>query len=338
MSDSTTPTILSQLSNDLAAAVETAAAAVVIVDARRRLPASGVIWNDQGLIATANHVVERDEEISVIFADGRRIDATLVSRDPGTDVALLKIDPTNITAARKTTTEIKPGHLVLAVGRVDDSGPQASFGTVSAIGGFSGRPRRGGQDEKFIRAEIAMLPGFSGGPLIDATGAVIGINSSHLGRGHITIPAAVIDWVASGKSKRGFIGVGVQAVTIPAALASAAGVTQEQALVIVGIETGGPAEAAGFYTGDVILGINDHPVSSVEDFQAQLSGDLVGTKAAVKVIRGGTVQIMQTDVIERAEPKDRPEHGERPERGGPGEHGRRGGPGERGRHFGPRGR
>lgn len=335
MSDSTTPTVLSQLSNDLAAAVETAAASVVIVDARRRLPASGVIWNDQGMIATANHVVERDEEISVILADGRRVDATLVSRDPGTDVALLKIDPTNITAARKTTTEIKPGHLVLAVGRVDDSGPQASFGTVSAIGGFSGRPRRGGQDEKFIRAEIAMLPGFSGGPLIDATGAVIGINSSHLGRGHITIPAAVIDWVASGKSKRGFIGVGVQAVAIPAALASAAGVTQEQALVIVGIETGGPAEAAGFYTGDVILGINDHPVSSVEDFQAQLSGDLVGTKAAVKVIRGGTVQIMQTDVIERAEPKDRPEHEERPERGGPGEHGRRGGPG---RHFGPRGR
>jgi S1-C subfamily serine protease len=321
MSDPTARSVLSQLSNDLAAAVDAAAASVVIVDARRRFPASGVVWNDQGVIATASHVVERDDDLAVILPDGRRVEATLIGRDPGTDVALLKIDPAGATPAKKTAIDTKPGHLVLAIGRVDDSGPQASFGAVSAIGGFFNRPGRGSQS--FIRAEIAMLPGFSGGPLIDATGAVIGINTSHLGRGHITIPAAVVDWVAAGKSKRGFIGVGVQAVTIPQALAAAAGVTQEQALVIVGIEPGGPAETAGFYIGDVILGINDQPVSSVEEFQAQLSGDLVGTQAAIKVIRGGAVQTIQTNVVERAEPKDRPERGER----GPGdERGRRGGP------------
>ena len=326
MTASSDGSMLSQLSNDLAAAVETAAASVVIVDARRRHPASGVIWNDQGLIATANHVVERDEEIFVVLPDGRRVEAALVNRDPGTDVALLKIDPAGAAAAKKTETETKPGHLVLAVGRIDESGPQASFGAVNAVGGFGDRFRRGAQADRFIRAEIAMLPGFSGGPLIDATGAVIGINTSHLGRGHITIPAAVIDWVAAGKSKRGFIGVGVQAVAIPEALASASGVTQERALVVVGLEPGGPAETAGFYTGDVILGINDQPVSEVEEFQGLLSGDLIGTDAAVKVIRGGAVQTIATKVIERPEPKDRPEQGERPQRGGPFEHGRRGGP------------
>jgi S1-C subfamily serine protease len=322
MSDSPS-SLLRQFSNDLAAAVEAAAQSVVIVDARRRIPASGVVWNDQGLIATASHVVERDDDLAVILPDGRRVEATLAGRDPGTDVALLKIDPTGTKPARKADGIVKPGHLVLAVGRIDESGPQASFGAVNAVGDFFARLQRSGQADPFIRAEIAMLPGFSGGPLIDASGAVIGINTSHLGRGHITVPAAVVDWVASGKSKRGFIGVGVQAVAIPAALATAAGVTQEQALVIVGVEPGGPAEAAGFFIGDVILGINDQTVSSVEEFQAKLSGDLVGTQAAIKVIRGGAVQTITTNVIERAEPKDRPERPDRP--GHPG-HGRPGGP------------
>lgn len=326
MSDPTNPTLLSQLSHDLAAAVDTAGQAVVIVDARRRFPASGVIWNDQGLIATASHVVERDEDLAVILPDGRRLDATLAVRDPNTDVALLKVDPTGLTPARKADENVRPGHLVLAVARVDESGPQASFGAVNAVGGFLGRPSRGGRPEQFIRAEIAMLPGFSGGPLVDATGAVIGINTSHLGRGHLAIPAAVVDWVAAGKSKRGFIGVGVQAVSIPAALAQAAGVSQEQGLVVVGLEPGGPAEAAGFFVGDVILGINDQPVASVEEFQGQLSGDLVGTQAAIKVIRGGAVQLLQTNVIERAEPKERSERPQPPR--GPGH----GGPG----HGGPR--
>src|SRR6478735_7890199 len=140
MSDPTAKSVLSQLSNDLAAAVDAAAASVVIVDARRRFPASGVVWNDQGVIATASHVVERDDELAVILPDGRRVEATLIGRDPGTDVALLKIDPAGVVAAKKTTIETKPGHLVLAIGRVDDSGPQASFGAVSAIGGFFNRP------------------------------------------------------------------------------------------------------------------------------------------------------------------------------------------------------
>lgn len=322
MSDSPS-SLLRQFSNDLAAAVEAAARSVVIVDARRRIPASGVVWNDQGLIATASHVVERDDDLAVVLPDGRRVDATLAGRDPGTDVALLKIDPTGTAPARRAEGIVKPGHLVLAVGRIDESGPQASFGAVNAVGDFFARLQRSGQADLFIRAEIAMLPGFSGGPLIDASGAVIGINTSHLGRGHITVPAAVVDWVASGKSKRGFIGVGVQAVAIPAALATAAGVTQEQALVIVGVEPGGPAEAAGFFIGDVILGINDQTVTSVEAFQSKLSGDLVGTQASIKIIRGGAVQTITTNVIERAEPKDR---GERPERQGPPGHGRPGGP------------
>lgn len=326
MSEPTNPTILSQLSNDLAAAVETAARSVVIVDARRRFPASGVIWNDAGLVATASHVIEREDDLAVVLPDGRRLDAKLAGRDPGTDVALLRVDPTGLTAATKAEGAAKPGQLVLAVGRVDESGPQASFGAVNAVGGFFNRSGRGGRSEQFIRAEIAMLPGFSGGPLVDAAGAVIGINTSHLGRGHITIPASVIDWVASGKSKRGFIGVGVQAVAIPAALAAASGVSQEQALVVVGIEPGGPAEAAGFFVGDVILGINDQPVSTVEEFQAQLSGDLVGTQAAIKVIRGGAVQTIQTNVVERAEPKERPERPERPQPPQRPEHGRPGGP------------
>src|SRR4051794_16962826 len=142
MSDPPNSTVLTQLSDDLAAAVDAAAASVVSVDARRRFPASGVIWNDQGLVATASHVVERDDEIGVILPDGRRGEAKLLLRDAATDVALLQIDPARTTPAKKAATAVTPGHLVLAVERVDDAGPQASFGAVSAIGGFFGRPRR----------------------------------------------------------------------------------------------------------------------------------------------------------------------------------------------------
>lgn len=306
MSDILERGVLSRLSDDLANAVERASAATVTVNARRRMPATGIVWAADGLIVTANHVVERDDEIGVGLPDGRSITAKLIGRDPGSDVALLRIEAEELSPAPRSDAEVKPGHLVLAIGRPGPSGPMASFGVVSVVGG-AWRTQRGGTVEGYIRADVAMLPGFSGGPLVDVDGRVIGLNSSHLGRGGgLTVPSAAIDEIIRslqqhGKVRRGFLGIGAQAVNLPSALAKSAGLDQEQGLVVVGVEEGGPAERDGLFLGDVIVAVNGGAVTSVEGLQDSLSGDLVGQRAEITVLRGGVIQRISVTVGERGQ-------------------------------------
>ena len=298
------PSVLVQLSEDLANAVERAGQGVVTVHARRRMPASGIIWSDDGLIVTANHVVERDDEITVSLPDGREADATLLGRDGGSDLALLQIKATEITAAPRSETPARIGHLVLAVGRPGESGPMASHGVVSAVGG----PWRTGQGtsvDGFIQADVAMLPGFSGGPLVDARGGVLGLNSSTLGRGSgLTIPNVAIDHIvaslrAHGKVRRGYIGISTQTVRLAPAMAKTAGTDREQGLIIHSVEPDSPAERAGLFLGDVIVALDGEPISRVEELQERLSGDRVGRTLPVRVIRAGAPLELQITVGER---------------------------------------
>src|SRR3954467_2803239 len=157
--------LLAGVSDELANAVERAGAAVVTVDARRRIPGSGIVWSNDGLIVTANHVVEREEEIEVGLPDGRKISARLLGRDPGSDLALLRVETSDLIPLARTTVEPKVGHLALAIGRPRPSGPMASLGVISAVGG-SLRMLTIEALERFVRADVAVLPGFSGGPLV----------------------------------------------------------------------------------------------------------------------------------------------------------------------------
>ncbi len=297
-------TTLAQVSDDLANAVERAAASVVTVNARRRLPASGIIWNDTGLIITANHVVERDEEITVNLPDGREVAAALVGRDQGSDLALLQAEATGLTPATRATTEARVGHLALAVGRPGPSGPMASFGSISVVGGAWRRPR-GGQVEGFIRADVAMLPGFSGGPLVDARGDVLGLNSSTLGRGSgLTVPYRAIESVISslqthGKIRRGYLGVAAHGVQLGAPLVSALGLQQESGLLVVAVEPDSPAERDGVLLGDVVIALNGEPIADVEELQDRLTGEWVGQALPIRVIRGGASHELRVTIGER---------------------------------------
>jgi S1-C subfamily serine protease len=150
-----------------------------------------------------------------------------------------------------------------------------------------------------------MLPGFSGGPLITASGEVAGMNSSFLGRwGGLTLPVDVIDPIVialqtHGKVRRGFLGIGVQAVRVPQAHAESAGSSQEQGLLIVNIEPEGPAEKGGLFLGDIILSVADSAVTTVEELQERLSGAMVGNDAAVSIIRGGSAMTVSVKDGER---------------------------------------
>jgi serine protease DegQ len=151
-----------------------------------------------------------------------------------------------------------------------------------------------------------MLPGFSGGPLVDASGAILGLNSSTLGRGGggLTVPNAAIErTIASlqthGRVRRGFLGVGAQAVRLPRGMAEGLQLPREQGLLIVSLEPEGPADKGGLLIGDIIVALAGQPVGEVEELQDRLTGDWVGRAMPIRIVRGGQVQDVEVTVGER---------------------------------------
>ncbi len=298
--------VLATFSNDLATAVEQAAASVVTVYGRQRMPATGIVWTDGGLIVSANHVVERDEDIHVDTPDGQHLSTNVVGRDPNSDLVLLKIEGAELQPAARASREPKVGQFVLAIGRPGKAGPMASLGVISLIGGKGGHEQRRNQLGNFLKTDAAMLPGFSGGPLVDAWGEILGLNSSTLGRGSgFTLPNETIDRVVSslqkhGKVRRGFLGISAQAVAINDQLAESLGLESKKALVIVGLEPGGPAEQQGLFIGDIIVRAGGTAVGSVDQLMDQLSGDVVGQSVEIDVVRGGVLTSKSILAGERA--------------------------------------
>lgn len=294
--------VLQSLSNDLAATVEAAARSVVRVEGRRRQSASGIVWSADGLIVTAHHVVERDENIRVGLPDGSKVTATLVGRDPTTDIAVLRAQTGDLTAASWAEAEaMRVGHLVVAVGRPEES-VQATLGILSSLDG-GWRTVAGGTIDSYVQTDVVMYPGFSGGPLVSAAGPFLGMNSSALLRGvSVTIPAATLRRVADtllahGKVKRGFLGVSAQPVRLPQNIADSVG--QETGLLLVSVEPGSPAGTGNLLLGDTLLGLDGEKVRHMDDLMALLSGDRVGKTVEARVLRGGQVQTFQVTIAER---------------------------------------
>ncbi len=284
--------VLQNLSDDLAAAVDTAGQSIVRIEGRRRQSASGIVWSADGLIVTAHHVLESDEGIKVGLPNGETVDATLVGRDPTTDVAVLRVAASGLTPAKWLEIgSVKVGHLVLALGR-PEADVQATLGVISALDG-EWRTHAGGRIDTYVQTDVVMYPGFSGGPLVSAGGAVIGMNSSALARGvSLTLPAATVKRVADalathGRIKRGFLGVSAQPVRLPANIAESA--AQETGLMLVAVEPGSPADQGGLVLGDVIVSLAGQAIRQMDDLMSMLTGDRVGTAVAVKVVRGGEV-------------------------------------------------
>src|ERR1041384_5622446 len=253
----------SEFSEGLSAAVEKGGASTVLVDARKRYPASGIAYADD-LILTADHVVTREDDTKVTLPDGRSLSATIAGRDPGSDLALLPLAQKSLTPAQ-TSDSIKVGQLVLAVGRPNSAGMQASWGIVTAISGPT-RTFRGGLLDEFVQTETTPYPGFSGGPLINTEGEVLGLNTSGLTRGSsLTIPVKMAWRVADalakhGSVKRGYLGVRTQPVDVPEAARSALGREQSHGLLVLWLEEGGPAQQAGLLVGDIIVAISGQAV------------------------------------------------------------------------------
>lgn len=285
------------LSNALAEAVARATRSMVAVHGRPRLPSTGVHWRP-GLVVTASHTIEADRELTLTAADGRALSARLAGRDPRLDIAVLRTEAPRLDVADVAPdTDVRIGHLVLALG----AGPRASAGIVSALDARGARASAG----ETLAIDVTMYPGFSGGPLVDVDGRVIGITTSGAGR-HLptAVRAAVVTGlveqiVLRGKIPRAYLGVGTQPVELPEALRARLSVAQRTALIVVSVRPDTPAAAAGLLIGDVMVSIAGHAIAEPEDLVDVLGPERVGSTVTLSLLRGGEPRDVAVTVGER---------------------------------------
>ncbi len=280
--------LLGELSSALAGVVETVGPSVVRVDDGTRLTATGVVWTGDGVIVTTSHGVERDEELAVGTGEGERYAADVVGRDADTDLAVLRVKNGALTPVQRASDEdVKIGQIVLALGRPGNSGLQATIGIIGA----RMESQTGGQPGYILNTDAVLYPGFSGGPLVDVNGHVVGLNNLMFGRGRgVAVGTPVVAAVTSallahGRVQRGYLGVRTQSVAIPESL----NLKQGYGALIIGVETDSAAAKAGLMLGDVLLGIDGKIVDGVDDLRAILRGLPAGQSAVLRVLRGGKV-------------------------------------------------
>lgn len=295
--------LVKELSDGLAEVVKAASQDVVRVEGRRRLPASGFLF-ERGQVITAHHVLSRSSDIKVGMADGSQSPAKLMGRDPTTDIALLQIEaqaPPSV--GWSESADLAVGHLVLALGRPGET-VQATLGIVSALG-EAWRTPAGGSVGRFLQTDVVMYPGFSGGPLVSASGAIVGMNTSALVRGlSMALPVETLRSIAAdlaehGSTRRAFLGVATQPVRLGADQAGQAG--QETALLVVSLEDAGPAESGGVMVGDILLALNGALLTNIDDLLAALSGELIGAKTELVILRGGDKTTLAVQPVERSD-------------------------------------
>jgi len=297
---------LSELSSQLAAAVESAGRSIVAIHARRRIPSSGIIWRD-GVIVSASHTVRSEGEISVTLADGESVKATIAGRDSATDLIVLRVKGNSAVKAapRADASALRVGSLVLAVGRPGRD-VSASFGIISAVG-EGWRTWQGARIDRVLRLDLAVYDGFSGGPLVDASGGVLAINNSALARGTpLALPAVAVDRVVDellerGHVRRPFIGIAVQPVALSAALTKQHQISGDRGLLIVSIADNSPAEQGGVLIGDVLLEAGGRRLSRPDDLLDALSETAQAAAVNLNVLRGGAMKTLSITPGDRGE-------------------------------------
>jgi len=280
MSNSAPAASLQQLSDALAEIVANAAKSVVAVHATRSR-SSGFVWRP-GLIVTADEALAEEGDIAVMSPGGEPIAATLVGRDPTTDIALLRVDGFAAPAAALSSAPPKAGALALAVG-AGRNGPIAAFGAVSSAGP-AWRSLRGGEIDARVELDLTLRRAGEGGLALDASGHAFGMAAFGPRRTVLVIPAATIERVAGklqtdGRIARGYLGLGLQAAKLDGDGGMGA--------MVMSVDPTGPGSAAGVRQGDVIVNWNGERVRDVRTLLRALGPDSVGQTAKLSLLRGG---------------------------------------------------
>ena len=279
---------LQELSEGLADAVAAAKPSVVSIQARRT-SASGVAWSD-ALVVTAAHALRRADTVIVTLPGGEEREATVVGRDPGTDLALLNVDGGGLTPATWAATLPRVGTVVLPLG-ARNGRVGATLGLLSDVAG-PWQTSLGSAIDAWIDVDGSLPDGFSGGPLVDAAGQVVGLNTAGLTPRGAVLPQATVKRVVErllerGTAAPGYLGVGFYPGTLAEAQATVAG--QADALMAVSLEPGGPGEAAGVQVGDALVRIDGQPVVGLRHLMGLLVGQGAGATLQLTVLRAGVL-------------------------------------------------
>ena len=293
------------LSKELAETTAKAGAHAVAVHTESRGSSSGVIWRP-GIVVTAEHALQRDEDIQLTLPDGRVASAKLVGRDASTDVAVLKCEEANSAVPSfSDTTTLHPGNVTLVVGRTRASGPIAALAFVSMVaderrlwGGLTLSP--------YVRLDVALPHTAVGGAVVDSEGRVTGIATPKFApAGALALPVATVNRVvdallAQGRIPRGYLGVGLQPIRLPENIRDTLQRREKTAAIVLEVEPGGPAHNAGVVIGDILISLATRPVTRLEDVQAHLHGENIGKSVAALFLRGGAPRDVNITVAERS--------------------------------------
>jgi S1-C subfamily serine protease len=293
---------LAELSTQLAGAVDRAAESIVAIHARKRIASSGIVWRD-GVIVSASHTVKRDGDVTVTLPDGQPATATVVGRDPATDLVALRLaGAKGVAAPRAEAGADRVGSLVLAIGRPGRNA-SASFGIVSSV--LDGwRTAYGKRIDRVLRLDLAVYDGFSGGALVDPSGRVIGINTSALARGTpvslsaATVDAVLDDLLGRGHVRRPFIGIAVHPVALGAAVRARHQLDREIAFVVVSVADGAPADVGGVSVGDVVIEVNGTALRSPSDLLDVISSAREGAAVELRLLRGDALRNVRLTPID----------------------------------------
>jgi S1-C subfamily serine protease len=283
---------ISELSSGFADLVANAQKSLVFVRGGRCEAASGVAWS-RDLVVTAANAFERERGLTATFSDGQK-EAILLGADAASNLAVLRVEAELSPLAHADSSALRPGELALALSR-GARGTRARLGMIARVGG-EWRLAGGLRVERYVESDIPPAPGLSGSVLVGAQGALIGINLAGIVRGSlVTLPAssakAIVDSiVAHGRVRRARLGVALERVELPRALAERLG--RRYGLVVLSVLEGGPAERAGVLLGDVVLAVAGTAVESVDALQGVLGEQSIGQELSVDLLRAATQQTL----------------------------------------------
>jgi len=292
------------LSAQFAHIAEQADRFVVVVHGGSRISASGILWRS-GIVVTANHMLRRTGEYEVRVWDKSSRKAALIGRDPGTDLAILRIEgSTSDIVQLGNAGELRVGQVVMAIGRSTLGDLSASTGIIARLGD-SWQTWRGGRIDSLLRPDVTLYRGQSGSALVDSGARVLGMNTSALARSAvITIPNTTVDRVVDeilqhGGVFRPYLGLAMQPIAIPPELKAKLKLQFETALMVMQVEASSPSAEVGIMLGDVIVGIAGEPIEGIEQIQRALSSSRRGDSIDIAYVRGGQLASAKVKLADR---------------------------------------
>lgn len=293
------------ISGQFAELAEQASKFVVAVHGGGRIAASGIMWRS-GIVVTASHMLRRGGEFEIALWDNSVRKASLAGRDPGTDLAVLRLEGASVEALPQfgNPAELRVGQIVMAVGRSTLGELSASAGIIARLGA-SWQTWRGGRIDSLLRPDVTLYRGQSGSALVDSRARILGMNTSALARSAaITIPTATVGRVVDEVMQHGgvfrpYLGLAMQAIAIPEDLRSKFSLAQESALMVMQVEPASPSSEAGIMLGDVIFSIGGVPAHGIEQVQRALNAAKRGDSVEIQYVRGGQRTSVNVKLVDR---------------------------------------